>query len=215
MYRDRAEAGKQLAELLQHLAGEAPIVLGLARGGVAIAYEIAIALKAPLGALVVRKIGAPWQPELALGAIADVGEMVTVFNDDILAALRLKPSDLASAIARETRELARRSHVFGLAAQVPDSTGRAIILADDGIATGATAKAALRALRKKGARRVVLAVPVAATLAIEELRPEADEIVCPRIEPGFGTVGEYYRHFDQLADSDVVDLLRRAKAMPS
>jgi putative phosphoribosyl transferase len=211
MYRDRADAGKQLAQLLRAVAGEKPIVLGLARGGVAIAYEIAAELKAPLAALVVRKIGAPFQRELALGALCDLGEIVCVFNEEILAACGLSPEDLAEDIARERAELARRSALFGKVGPVPDPKDRVVIVADDGIATGATARAALRALRAKGARRLILAAPCAAADSIAELRGEADEIVCPVIEAGFGAVGAYYRDFDQLTDRDVVDLLRQGR----
>jgi putative phosphoribosyl transferase len=212
MYRDRADAGRQLGELLKPYAEARPIVLGLARGGLAVAYEVAVALKAPLAALVVRKIGAPWQPELALGAVADLGEKVVVFNDDMLLELGLSPSDLAPDIARETDVLNERARAFNRVSPVPDCAGRVAIVIDDGIATGATARAALRALRKKGASRTVLAVPVAAADSIEALRSETDEIVCPMIEQGFGAVGAYYGRFDQLSNEDVIDLLTRAKA---
>ena len=166
-------------------------------------------MNAPLAALVVRKIGAPFQRELALGALCDLGEIVCVFNDEILASLSLSPEDLADDIAREKAELSRRSSLFGTVGPVPDPKGRVVIVADDGIATGATARAALRALRAKGARRLILAAPCAAAGSIAELRGVADEIVCPVIAAGFGAVGAYYRDFGQLTDQDVVDLLRR------
>ena len=212
MYRDRAHAGRHLADLLQPLQLARPIVLGLARGGVAIAYEIAVRLKAPLSALIVRKLGAPFQPELALGAIADLGEIVSVFNEDILAELGMTRDQLAGAIVLEKAELERRASVFTRIAPVPELAGRTVIVADDGIATGATAKAALRAVRAKGAAQVILAAPCGAKSSLKELSQEADEIVCPIAESGFGSVGEYYDEFDQLTDAEVIDFLGRAKA---
>ena len=207
MYRDRAHAGQVLADLLQGEQRARPIVLGLARGGVAIAFEIAVRLKAPLSALIVRKLGAPFQPELALGAIADLGEIVSVFNEDILAELGMSRDQLAGAIAFEKAELERRASVFTRIAPVPELAGRTVIVADDGIATGA-----LRAVRAKGARRVILAAPCGAKSSLKELALEADEIVCPIAESGFGSVGHYYEEFDQLTDGEVIDLLERAKA---
>jgi len=212
MYRDRAQAGRHLADLLKPVQAARPIVLGLARGGVAIGCEIAMALKAPLSALIVRKLGAPLQPELALGAIADLGEIVSVFNDEILAELGMTRDRLAGAIALERAELERRGSVFNRIAPIPELAGRTVIVVDDGIATGATARAALRAVRAKGAGRVILAAPCGAKSSLKELSREADEIVCPIVESGFGSVGQYYQEFDQLTDAEVIDCLSRAKA---
>jgi putative phosphoribosyl transferase len=170
-----------------------------------VAVEIAARLSAPVDVLVTRKIGYPPQPELGVGAIAEGGE--PVFDARMLAELRLRESDLARAVAREREEVARRVRVYREGRPLPDVAGRTVVLADDGLATGVTARAALRALRAAGAGRTVLAVPVASEAAIGSLQAETDEVVTLVTPRRFRSVGEWYASFGQLSDADVLALL--------
>lgn len=179
------------------------LVLALVRGGVPVAAAVARRLNAPLDVLVVRKLGVPWATELAFGALGPGG--VRVFNEDI--ACRLSPADIAGVVNREAKELQRREEMFRSGRGPLDLTGRAVILIDDGIATGATARAAVVVARRLGAARVVLAAPVGAPEAVAEFDALADEVVCPVCPPGFGAVGRYYRDFHQVTDAEVIRLL--------
>lgn len=204
-FRDRAAAGRELATRLEHLRAVRPLVVGLPRGGVPVAAEIADVLDAELDVVLVRKIGAPDREELAVGAVGEDG--VTVKNDVVLQELGLEWSDLREQIASERREVARRAATLRPGPR-PDLTGRTVIVVDDGIATGATVLAALRVLRHLGAVRVVLAVPVAPPDSLRVLAPLADEIVCPLTPRRFSSVGQWYDDFTQVPDEDVRKLLQ-------
>lgn len=209
-YADRGEAGRLLAQSLMRLRGQSCVIYALPRGGVPVAVEIARALTAPLDLMLVRKIGVPYQPELALGAVADGEPPVLVLNEDIAAAIAPGAPVLEAAVARETSEIARRRQLY-LAGRAPVSaTGRVAIVVDDGLATGATARAALRALRRQKPKRLLLAIPVAPAETVASLKSEADEIVCPQIVEDFLSVGAYYRDFRQVEDDEVVRIMAGA-----
>lgn len=207
LFRDRREAGERLVARLQALALERPLVYALLRGGAAVAAPIAAALGAPLVPLLVRKLGVPWHPELAFGALAE-GASKPVLNADTIAACGLTAADVARVQMIEAAELGRRSHVYLAGRARPDPRGRPAILVDDGLATGATARAALRVLRAAGATPLILAVPVAAQDSIDALEGEADRIVAAeRQDIPFG-IGGCYEDFHQLDDEEVLALLK-------
>ena len=211
VFADRAEAGRALAaELAAWRAAADTVVLGLPRGGVPVAYEIAIALGLPLDVLVVRKLGLPWQPELAMGAIASGGAVVV--NQDVLRYLPADGNAFEAVRAREQRELERRERDYRGERPPLDMRGRTGILVDDGLATGATMEAAVRSLQAVGARRVVVAVPVASVEARDRIAAVADEIVCLEAPEFFSAVGQWYRDFGQTEDAEVRELLARAPA---
>lgn len=210
LFTDRVDAGQRLAEALRHLEGEDPVVLGLPRGGVPVAFQVARALRAPLDVIVVRKLGVPYQRELGFGAIGEGG--VRVISDDIVRRGRLEQADLASVEHAEEAELVRQAHRFREGRPRLSLEGRTAIVVDDGIATGATAAAACEVVRAQGAARVVLAVPVAPPDAAERLSSKADEFVCLSTPFGFAAVGEWYQDFSQTPDDEVVSLLAQAAA---
>ncbi|MFI8993189.1 phosphoribosyltransferase [Streptomyces sp. NPDC053542] len=214
-FTDRRDAGRQLAQRLrQHLteerpdAPDGPLVLALPRGGVPVAAEIAHELGAPLDVFIARKIGAPGQPELAVGALA--GEDPPVFDRRALQFLGLSEDELAADVARERTELHRREDLYRGKRPEAVLTGRTVILVDDGLATGMTATAALRNLRRRGPARVVLAVPVASPTTAAALAEEADDVVCLSKPPDFRAVGEWYEDFTQVSDEHVIASLRAA-----
>lgn len=208
-FRDRTDAGRVLAELLRHHAGDPRVlVLALPRGGVPVGYEIARALGAPLDVFVVRKLGVPGHEELALGAIAS-GNLL-VLNDDVVHALRLTRDVIDAIAAEEGRELERRETAYRGTRPRIDPSGKVIIIVDDGLATGATMRAAVRALRDKGADLLIVAVPAAAPQTCAELQMEVDEIVCAITPEPFDAVGLWYEDFSQTTDAEVQDLLERA-----
>lgn len=209
VFEDRSEAGRALADALAAWRG-APdtVVLGLPRGGVPVAYEIASALGLPLDVLLVRKLGLPWQPELAMGAIASGGAVV--LNDEVVRYLPPGSDALVSVQQREQQELERRERIFRGDRPPLDMRGRTGIVVDDGLATGATMEAAVRALRKLGAKRVVVAVPVASAEARDRVAVLADEVVCLSAPAWFSAVGQWYRDFGQTEDAEVSELLARA-----
>ncbi|MFD7914646.1 phosphoribosyltransferase [Streptomyces sp. NPDC059752] len=212
LFTHRAEAGERLAEALQYLKREDPVVLGLPRGGVPVAYRVARALGAPLDVIVVRKLGVPYHRELGFGAIGEGG--VRVLSEDIVRGSRLGPQDIEAVERAEAAELARQATRFrGDRPRVP-LAGRTVIVVDDGIATGATAVAACEVARAQGAARVVLAVPVAPPDAVARLGSAADEVVCLATPQAFRAVGEWYQDFSQTPDEEVVFLLARAAADP-
>jgi putative phosphoribosyl transferase len=203
-FRDRADAGRVLAARLKHLRSTNPVVVGLPRGGVPVAAEVAAALGAQLDVVLVRKIGAPEREELAVGAIGEDG--VTVRNEAVLRELGLSWDDLADQVERERAEVRRRADILRPGSR-PDLRGRTVILVDDGIATGATMVAALRVLRDLGVTRIVLAVPVAPPDSLAALAPLADEVVCPSRPRRFAAVGQWYDDFRQVPDERVRKLL--------
>lgn len=208
---DRADAGRQLAARLQHLKDADPLVLAVPRGGVPVGFEIAKALGATLDLILVRKIGAPFQPELALGAVVDGDHAETVLNEEIVASLDLPEDFLKTETARQLAEIERRRKAYLGDRPQPPIAGRSAIVVDDGIATGATIRAALRAVRRNRPKRLVLATPVAPPDTVERLRPDADELVCLETPEAFFAIGQFYLDFTQLADGDVIDILRRAR----
>ncbi|NYD40176.1 phosphoribosyltransferase family protein [Nocardioides panaciterrulae] len=208
MFEDREDAGRRLARALERHRGADVVVLGLPRGGVPVAFEVARALRAPLDVLCVRKLGVPFQPELAAGAVGEDG--VVVVNPDVVAAARLGPAELDALQRRGAAELEEQVRRWrGVAPRQPLS-GRIALVVDDGIATGATARAACQVARAHGAARVVLAVPVAAHQAVTALSQIADEVVCLDQPAEFWAVGQAYRHFGQTSDAEVTALLQAA-----
>jgi putative phosphoribosyl transferase len=207
MFADRDEAGCELARRLTVLRDQAPVVLALPRGGVPVAARIAETLNAPLDLMLVRKIGVPGHRELAVGAIAGSDGQTMVTNPDVAAMTRLGAREIEQLADAERAELRRRQALYLKGRPPLDLTGKTVILVDDGIATGATAKAALLAVRRARPKWIVLAVPVASTEAVTALRPFADEIICLAIPPAFHAVGDHYRNFPQVEDAEVIDIL--------
>jgi putative phosphoribosyl transferase len=211
MFRDRRDAGRRLAAGLGRYAGRRDVlVLGLPRGGVPVAAEVAAALGAPLDVFVVRKLGVPGREELAMGAIASGG--VQVLNDDVVRQLGIPERAIERATAAEQRELERRERAYRGNRPPPDPRGKVVVLVDDGLATGATMRAAVRAVRRLDPGRVVVAVPVGAATTCEEFAGVADEVVCATEPDPFLAVGHWYEDFSQTTDDEVRDLLARAPA---
>jgi len=210
IFRDRADAGRQLAAKLGHLKERNPVVLALPRGGVPVGLEIAQALGAPLDLVLVRKIGVPWQPELALGAVTDGGDPDVFIDRNLSTELAIPEDYITEETARQIKELERRRQVYRAGRAPLDIAGRAAIVVDDGIATGATMHVALQATRRRNPSWLVLAAPVAPPDTIERLRLEADEVVCVDTPTGLGAIGYYYRDFHQVSDAEVTELLARA-----
>jgi putative phosphoribosyl transferase len=209
LFPDRSEAGRWLAERLKAYAHRPDvIVLALPRGGVPVAFELARALDVPLDVFLVRKLGLPGQEELAMGAIASGG--VRVLNDEVVRALAVPPSVIDAVARREEEELRRREEAYRGSRPSPDVRGRVVILVDDGLATGSTMRAAVRAVKQMQPARVVVAVPVAAAATRDDLAAEVDEIVCATPPEPFLAVGRWYQDFSQTTDDEVRDLLRRA-----
>lgn len=211
-FPDRAAAGRELAGRLEGLGLSEPVVLALPRGGVAVAYEAAWRLGATLDVLVTRKIGYPYQPELGVGAVSEGGE--PVYDARIMGRLGLVPEELEETVTAERAELRRRVETYRGRRPLPEVAGRDVVVVDDGLATGVTARAALRAVRARRPARLVLAVPVSAPDTAEAMRAEADEVIVLATPPDFRAVGQWYRTFEQLGDGDVVALLREAGVTP-
>jgi putative phosphoribosyl transferase len=209
-YRDRREAGRHLAKRLADYAGRPGVlVLALPRGGVPVAAEVATALQAPLDLILVRKIGVPIQPELAMGAVVDGGSPLVVRNDDVIRAAGIEELEFQAACESELAEIERRRQLYFGDRERVDVAGRTAIVVDDGIATGATTRAALRATRQRNPDTLVLAVPVAPTDSLVALRQEADDVVCLEEHEVFGAIGLYYSDFLQISDEEVIETLRR------
>jgi putative phosphoribosyl transferase len=211
-FTDRAAAGRQLANKLTHLKDERPVVLALPRGGVAVGFEIAQALAAPLDIVLVRKIGVPWQPELALGAVTDGATPETFIDQDLARRLDVPENYIQEEMARQLDEIERRRASYCAGRPPVEVAGRAAIVVDDGIATGATMRVALRTVRRRGPARLVLAVPVAPPETLAAFGEEADEVVSLETPAMLGAIGAYYRDFHQLSDAEVIDLLAGATA---
>jgi len=207
MFADRAGAGRRLAERLVGLRSDLPVVLGLPRGGVVVAAEVAEAMEAPLDVIVVRKLGVPFQPELAMGAIGEDG--VRIICEDLVRRCGISASTLAGIEAQARAELTRQVGLFRGDRPRIGLAGQTAVLVDDGMATGSTARAACQVARAHGASKVVLAVPVAAPEAAEELSSVADEVVVLRSPRWLGAIGQFYRDFSQTSDEQVVALLKR------
>jgi predicted phosphoribosyltransferase len=208
-FGDRVEAGRYLAAALRRYAGRPNVlVLALPRGGVPVGYEIAQALRAPLDIMLVRKLGVPGQEELAMGAIASGG--IRVISEDVVRALGIPEREIAMAAAQEQHELERRERAYRGDRHPPAVAGKIVILVDDGLATGATMRAAVAALRAQRPERLVVAVPVGARETCEALRDEVDDVVCARTPEPFLAVGQAYLNFSQTTDEEVRELLHRS-----
>lgn len=207
-FRDRTHAGRRLAGRLAHLAVDDPVVIALPRGGVPVAREVAESLGAPLDVLVVRKLGAPGQPELAVGAIAEGGAQVR--DTDLIRRLGVLQREVDAVVDRERQELTRRIRRYRGGVEPIDVSGRTVVLVDDGLATGSTARAAVAVLRQRGAARIVVAVPVAPPSAVAAMLDLADVVVCVEVPARFRGVGEFYADFSQVTDAEVVSILADA-----
>lgn len=205
MFIDRAEAGRKLADALEKMELAEPVVLALPRGGVPVAAPVAERLDAPLDLVLVRKIGVPGHEELAAGAVAEGAE--PVFNASVLASIGRRPEDFADAVAKKRAEIAERRKMYLGGREQVSLKGRTVIVVDDGIATGATVKAALGGVRESGAGRVILAVPVASAEALAEIEPMVDDTICLEMPSPFYAVGAHYRKFLQVDDDEVVAFL--------
>ena len=210
-FRNRVDAGRRRAEALAAYKNQQAVVLALPRGGVPVGAEIAKALEAPLDLVLVRKIGVPFQPELAMGAVVDGREPMVVRNENVIELTGVSESEFAAIRDREIEEIERRRKLYLGDRPHPEIKGHTAIVVDDGIATGATTRAALRAIRQRAPRKLVLAVPVAPTPSLAELRDEADDIVCLEDYEDFGAIGYFYDDFRQTSDAEVIELLKQAK----
>jgi putative phosphoribosyl transferase len=208
-FRNRSDAGRKLARALAGYKDQHPVILALPRGGVPVAAEVAAALEAPLDLALARKVGLPDQPELAMGAVVDGANPIIVRNEDVIRGAGIDESEFKTVCDRELAEIERRrAHYLGDRPRI-DIGGRTVIIIDDGIATGATIRAALRALRMRKPGRLVLAVPVAPTDTLAAMRQEADEVVCLEDHTAFGAIGLYYADFGQTTDQEVIEALAR------
>jgi len=206
-FEDRIEAGKELAKSLHIYANKKnTLILALPRGGVPVAYEVAKALSLPLDVLIVRKLGAPGQEELAMGAIS-LNE-VCYLNNELIDSLQVAPEELQRVIAKEKLELERRNQTYRSGRAAPDVTGKTVIIVDDGLATGATMRAAISALREANVSRIIVAVPVGPFDTCTKLRSYADEVICLFTPEYFFGVGQWYQNFNQTSDEEVQAILR-------
>jgi len=208
-FADRSDAGRKLAQALLRYKDQEPVILALLRGGVPVAAEVAAALDAPLDLILVRKIGVPAQPELAMGAVANGGAPLVVRNDDVIRMAGIEEAEFETIRERELAEIERRRRLYLGSRTSVDVGGRVAIVIDDGIATGATTRAALRATRIRKPGKLVLAVPVAPTDTLAAMRQEADDVICLEDHEFFGAIGFYYGDFRQLSDREVKDTVAR------
>ena len=208
-FMDRSDAGRKLAGALAGYKDQCPVILALPRGGVPVAAEVAAALDAPLDLILVRKLGVPSEPELAMGAVVDGAARIIVRNEDVVRITDVGENEFNATRDAELAEIERRRRRYLGDRERADIAGQTAIVVDDGIATGATIRAALRATRMREPRKLVVAVPVAPTDSLEELRGEADDIVCVERHDFFGAVGAYYADFQQVSDREVIETLKR------
>ena len=214
-FRNRSDAGRMLAEALTKYANDQPVALALPRGGVPVAAEVAAALKAPLDLILVRKIGVPTQPELAMGAVVDGGAPLIVRNEDVIALAGIAEPEFKAVCDSELGEIERRRKRYLGDRRPVEIAGRTAIVIDDGIATGATMRAALRATRIRKPKRLVLAVPVGPTDTLAAMRREADDVICLEEHEAFGAIGFYYADFRQISDQEVIETLARFPVEPA
>ena len=215
-FEDRAQAGRQLAQALaQHYQDQQPVVLALPRGGVPVAAQVAEALKAPLDLILVRKIGVPMQPELAMGAVVDGANPLVVRNEDVIELAGISEAEFKKVCDEELAEIERRRERYLGGRVRAEVEGKTAIVIDAGVATGATTRAALRATRLRKPKKLVLAVPVAPTESLEAMREEADDVVCLEDHEMFGAIGYYYADFRQTSDQEVIDTLARFAPAPT
>lgn len=206
-FTDRIDAGRRLAKALASYKGQKLVVMALPRGGVPVAAMVAEALEAPLDLILVRKIGVPFQPELAMGAVVDGAAPLTVRNEEVITLAGVSEGEFMAARDRELEEIERRRKLYLGDRGHPELSGHTVIVVDDGIATGATTRAALQAMRQRDPRKLILAVPVAPTGTLKNLSGEVDELVCLEDYENFGAIGLYYSDFRQVSDDDVIELL--------
>jgi putative phosphoribosyl transferase len=212
VFKDRRDAGRRLALELMRYRDEQPVVVAIPRGGVPIGYEVARVLGAPLDILVVRKLGAPGQPELGIGALVDGDHPESVFNEQVIRVLDVSPDYLRDEIRRQLAEIHRRQAAYRGGRPAIALAGRTAIVVDDGLATGGSMRAALRGVRRAKPRRLVLAVPVAPPETIEAIARDVDDVVCLTMPVPFGAVGHFYDEFAPTEDAEVVELLESARA---
>lgn len=212
MFIDRRDAGVQLAQRLKkHRGGKGVLVLALPRGGVVTGFEIARSLGAPLDVLIVRKIGFPGQPELAVGAVSETGAVV--LNESIISSYGVSEDYVKKEILRQKEEISRRVNLYRKGRSISELEGKTIILVDDGVATGATVKAAIATLKKEKIKKLVLALPVGPPEAVAELKEMVDDFICIEVPAYFGAVGAFYEDFIQVSDDEVVEMLERSVAV--
>jgi predicted phosphoribosyltransferase len=209
MFQDRMDAGRRLAKALSGYKGRSPVVLALPRGGVPVAAEVAAALDAPLDLILVRKIGVPAQPELAMGAVVDGAAPIVVRNEEVIEFSGTTADEFDAVCARELAEIERRRQLYIGERARAEIAGQVVIVVDDGIATGATTRAALQAIRNRKPKELVLAVPVAPPDTIKQLRQEVDDLICLETPELFGAIGYFYRDFRQVSDEEVGVILKR------
>jgi len=210
-FKDRRDAGRRLAKALAGYKEQQPVILALPRGGVPVAAEVAATLNAPLDLILVRKIGVPFQPELAMGAVVDggAGAPIVVRNEDVIRLAGIDAAEFKAVCDSELAEIERRRQRYLGSRKRVDVDGRTAIVIDDGVATGATTRAALRATRMRKPKRVVLAVPVAPTESLAVLHGDADDVICLEDHELFGAIGFYYADFSQVGDEEVIEILKR------
>jgi putative phosphoribosyl transferase len=208
-FKDRSDAGRQLAAALAEYKDQQPVILALPRGGVPVAAEIATAFNAPLDLVLVRKIGVPFQPELAMGAVVDGDPPLIVRNQSVIRLAGVDEADFKAICDHELAEIKRRRRRYLGRRERAEIAGRTTLVIDDGIATGATTRAALRATRMRNPKKLLLAVPVAPTDSLAVMRKEANEVICLEDHSTFGAIGYYYSDFTQVSDEEVIEILRR------
>ncbi len=211
-FANRTEAGRRLSAALAKHSNARPVILALPRGGVPVAAEVAKALEAPLDLILVRKVGVPWHRELAMGAVVDGATPIVVRNEDVIGMAGIGEEEFSLACKQELAEIERRRKAYLGDRKRAEISGRTVIIIDDGIATGATIRAALKATRMRNPGKLILAIPVAPAESLEELQGDADEIVCLESHTAFGAIGYYYLNFDQVSDEEVVAILAKCPA---
>jgi predicted phosphoribosyltransferase len=214
-FADRTDAGRKLAQALAAYKDQHAVVLALPRGGVPVAAQVAAALKAPMDLILVRKIGVPMQPELAMGAVVDGASPLIVRNEDVIALAGIEEAEFKSACDAELAVIERRRKLYLGGRERIEVAGKVAIVVDDGIATGATTRAALRAARARKPKKLVLAVPVAPTDSLAAMKAEADEVICLEDYESFGAIGYYYSDFRQTSDEEVIETLARFVPAPT